>query len=167
MAEPHAVPADPQALAEAVAATMFERDAAAQAMGITVDQIGPGRARVSMVVRADMLNGHGMCHGGLIFALADTCFAYACNTGNRTTVASACSIEYLAPGRAGSRLQADARVRSAAGRTGVYDIDVTDSDGALIALFRGKSYRIAGEVIAATPSTPSQQDIVPAQRPSH
>jgi acyl-CoA thioesterase len=154
MADAHTIKfADPQTLAEAVAAAMFERDAAAQAMGITVDAIGPGHARLSMTVRPDMLNGHGMCHGGFIFALADTCFAYACNTGNRVTVASACSIDYLAPGRAGTRLQADARVRSKAGRTGVYDIDITDADGTLIAMFRGKSYRIAGEVIpgAGTP----------------
>lgn len=145
-----AVPTDPQVLAEAVAAAMFERDAAAQAMGITIDLIGPGYARLSMTVRPDMLNGHGTCHGGFIFALADTCFAYACNTGNRVTVASACSIDYLAPGRAGTRLKAEARMRSAAGRTGVYDIDIIDSDGSLIAMFRGKSYRIAGDVIAGS-----------------
>ncbi len=149
MSEMDSLPTDAQSLAEAVAAAMFERDAAAQALGISVDAIGPGSARLSMTVRPDMLNGHGMCHGGFIFALADTAFAYACNTGNRVTVASACSIDYLAPGRAGCRLQAQADVRSAAGRTGVYDITVTDTEGSLIALFRGKSYRIAGEVISA------------------
>lgn len=150
-ARPLGVPSDPQALAEAVAAVMFERDAAAQAMGITLDQIHPGSARLSMTVRPDMLNGHGLCHGGFIFALADTSFAYACNTGNLVTVASACNIDFLAPGRAGSRLHSDARMRSSAGRTGVYDIDVTDDEGNLIAMFRGKSYRIAGEVITGAP----------------
>lgn len=138
---------DPQTLAEAVAAAMYERDTAARSMGIAIEQVGPGWARLSMSVRPDMLNGHGVCHGGFIFALADTSFAYACNSGNRVTLASGCSIEFLAPGRPGSLLRAEARQRSAGGRTGVYDIEVSDADGVLIALFRGKSYRIAGEVI--------------------
>lgn len=139
--------ADPQALAEAVAQTMFARDAAAQHLGITIDRIAPGQATLSMTVRDCMLNGHGVCHGGFLFALADTAFAYACNSGNQATVASGCSIDFLAPGRAASRLQARARVRAAGGRTGLYDIEVSDQDGTLIALFRGKSYRIAGQVI--------------------
>lgn len=142
-----------QALAQAVAAAMHARDAAAQALGIAIDAVGPGNAQLSMTVRPDMLNGHGVCHGGLIFTLADTAFAYACNSGNRVTLASGCSIEFLAPGRAGSRLHAKARVRASGGRTGVYDIEVSDHEDTLIALFRGKSYRIAGEVIASDAAT--------------
>ena len=95
-----------------------------------------------------MLNGHQTCHGGFIFALADSAFAFACNSHNRNTVASGCSIDYLARGREGDVLSAHAREQSRAGRTGVYDIVVTIQDGVRIALFRGRSYQISGEVIA-------------------
>jgi len=146
---PTQIPQDPQALAEAVAQTMWSRDRAAQALGIQIQSIGPGRAVLSMTVRGDMVNGHSICHGGLIFSLADTAFAYACNAYNRNTVASGCSIEFLAPGIEGDTLQAEAVERNLAGRTGVYDITVRDSAGKTLALFRGKSYRIAGEVISS------------------
>ncbi len=141
------IPEDPQALAEAVAASMWARDRAAQALGMQIDSVGPGRAMLSMKVRSDMVNGHHICHGGLIFSLADTAFAYACNAYNRNTVASGCSIDFVAPGMEGDTLQAEAQERSLSGRTGVYDITVRDSAGKTLALFRGKSYRIAGEVI--------------------
>lgn len=143
-----APPSDPQALAEATAAAMWSRDRAAQALGIRIEAVGPGSARLSMKVRSDMVNGHHICHGGLIFSLADTAFAYACNSYNRNTVASACHIDFLAPGKEGDTLTAEAVEQSAAGRTGVYDVTVRDSAGKTIALFRGKSYRISGEVIA-------------------
>lgn len=148
MTDKHAIPTDPQALAEAVAAAMWSRDRAAQALGIRIEAVGPGTATLSMKVRGDMVNGHHICHGGLIFSLADTAFAYACNAYNRNTVASGCNIDFVAPGKEGDTLTAEAIERSASGRTGVYDITVRDSAGKTVALFRGKSYRIAGEVIA-------------------
>ncbi|NYT75739.1 hydroxyphenylacetyl-CoA thioesterase PaaI [Alcaligenaceae bacterium] len=136
-----------QSLAETVAAAMWERDRAAQALEIRLDTIAPGNARLSMIVRTDMLNGHGMCHGGMIFTLADTAFAYACNSDNHNTVASACHIDFLKPAHAGDHLQADAQARTHGGRTGVYDITVHNlSTGQDIALFRGKSHRIQGLV---------------------
>lgn len=142
------VPTDPQALAEAVAKAMWSRDRAANALGMRIDEVRQGYARLSMPVRGDMVNGHHTCHGGLIFSLADTAFAYACNSYNKNTVGSACTIDYLAPGKEGDTLSAEAIEMSASGRTGVYDVTVRDSAGKAIALFRGKSYRISGEVIA-------------------
>ena len=141
-------PDDPQALAEATAQAMWSRDRAAQALGMQIVQVQPGRATLSMQVRADMVNGHHICHGGMIFSLADTAFAYACNSYNKNTVASACHIDFLAPAKEGETLEAEAVEQSAAGRTGVYDITVRNNHGKTIALFRGKSYRINGEVIA-------------------
>ena len=137
-----------QELAEAVAEAMWSRDRAAQALGMRIDSVAPGRASLSMPVRSDMVNGHHICHGGLIFALADTAFAYACNAYNRNTVASGCNIDFVAPGKEGDTLQAEAVERALSGRTGVYDVTVRDSAGNTVALFRGKSYRISGEVIA-------------------
>lgn len=139
---------DPQALAQAVAEAMWSRDHAAQTLGIRIESVAPGQASLLMDVRQDMLNGHNICHGGMIFTLADTAFAYACNAYNQTTVASACAIDFLAPARKSDTLRATAAERSLAGRTGVYDITVETLEGRQIALFRGKSYRIAGEVIA-------------------
>ncbi|WP_180683815.1 hydroxyphenylacetyl-CoA thioesterase PaaI [Tepidicella baoligensis] len=142
------VPTDPQALAEAVAQAMWSRDHASQALGMRIEAIGPGTATLSMPVRADMVNGHAICHGGFMFTLADSAFAYACNSTNQNTVASACHIDFLAPAREGDVLEAEAVERSASGRTGVYDITVRVRGGKTVALFRGKSYRIQGEVIA-------------------
>ena len=140
--------AQAQSLAEATRDAMYARDRAAQALGIQIQSIGPGVAVLSMKVRSDMVNGHHICHGGMIFTLADTAFAYACNSYNKNTVASACHIDFLAPAKEGETLEAEAVEQSAAGRTGVYDITVRNSHGKTIALFRGKSYRINGEVIA-------------------
>ena len=139
---------DPQALAMAAAAQMYERDHATQALGIEIVAIEPGYARMQMPVRTDMLNGHQTCHGGFIFALADSTFAFACNSYNIQTVAAGCSIEYLAPGYEGDVLQAEAVEQARSGKTGVYDIVVTNQDGKKIALFRGKSHQLKGEVIA-------------------
>jgi len=100
-----------------------------------------------MVVRRDMLNGHRTCHGGFIFALADSAFAFACNSRNEANVAAACQIEYLLPGYEGDLLQAEAVERALSGKNGVYDIAVSNQHGELIALFRGKSHRIRGTVI--------------------
>jgi len=138
---------DAQALAEAVAAAMFARDPASQALGMTIDAIAPGYARMSMPIRADMLNGHQTCHGGFIFTLADSAFAFACNSHNHTTVGAACSIDYLAPGREGDVLTATATEQALAGKSGVYDVKVTNQEQRTIALFRGKSHRVSGTVI--------------------
>lgn len=144
---PAATPQAAQALAERVAAGMYERDRASQAMGMQISAIGPGYAELTMTVRADMLNGHAICHGGFIFTLADSAFAFACNSYNLTTVASGCAIDFIAPARQGDVLAAMARERSVSGRTGVYDIEVTNQRGETVAYFRGKSYRIKGHVI--------------------
>ena len=140
--------AEAQALANATAEAMYARDRAAQAHDIRIVRVQPGAAVLTMAVRPDMVNGHHICHGGMIFSLADTAFAYACNSYNRNTVASACHIDFLAPAREGELLEAEAVEQSAAGRTGVYDITVRGAHGKTVALFRGKSYRISGEVIA-------------------
>jgi acyl-CoA thioesterase len=138
---------DAQALAERVAADMFARDRASQSMGMKIDGVGPGHAELTMTVREEMLNGHAICHGGFIFTLADSAFAFACNSYNVTTVASGCAIDFVAPARAGDVLTAKARERSVSGRTGVYDIEVKNQRGETVALFRGKSYRIKGHVV--------------------
>jgi len=137
---------DPQALAELAGKTMYERDPASQALGMTLDEIRPGYARMSMPVRADMLNGHRTCHGGYIFMLADSAFAFACNSHNFNTVGAGCAIDYLAPAREGDLLTAEAVELALLGRTGVYDVAVTDREGRKIALFRGKSHRVSGFV---------------------
>ena len=138
---------DAQALAELAGKTMYERDPASQALGMTLDAIRPGYARMRMRVREDMLNGHGTCHGGYIFMLADSAFAFACNSHNFNTVGAGCTIDYLAPGRAGDVLVAEAVEQALAGKTGVYDVVVTDQDGRKVALFRGTSHRVAGHVV--------------------
>jgi acyl-CoA thioesterase len=138
---------DPQALAELAGKTMYERDPASQALGMTLDEIRPGYARMSMPVRGDMLNGHGTCHGGYIFTLADSAFAFACNSHNLATVGAGCTIEYLSPGREGDLLTAEAVEQVLSGKTGVYDIVVTNQEGRKLALFRGKSHRVSGHVV--------------------
>jgi acyl-CoA thioesterase len=136
-----------QATAEAVREAMYRRDRAAQALGITVEAIGPGTAVCRMAVREGMLNGHATCHGGLTFTLADTAFAYACNAGNRSTVALTCQISYIAPARQGDVLIASAREQSRTGRTGVYDVEVRREDGVTVALFRGQAYEVRGAIV--------------------
>jgi acyl-CoA thioesterase len=143
-------PADAQVLAERVAIAMYSRDTASKALGIGIVRVAPGVAALTMTVRSDMLNGHAICHGGFIFTLADSAFAYACNSYNLNTVASGCSIDFMAPARESDVLTAHAHERSLSGRTGVYDIEVTNQRGEQIALFRGKSYRIKGHVIDET-----------------
>jgi acyl-CoA thioesterase len=140
-------PADAQALAERVAAGMFARDAASRGLGMRITKVAPGFAELTMTVRHDMVNGHAICHGGFVFTLADSAFAFACNSYNLNTVASGCGIDFLAPAHEGDVLTANAHERNASGRTGVYDIEVTNQRGDKIALFRGKSYRIKGHVI--------------------
>ena len=139
----------PEVVAEEVARAMWPRDHASQLLGLRILTIRPGYSRLLMTVRPDMVNGHHICHGGMLFTLADTAFAYACNSYNLNTVASACHIDFLAPAREGELLEARAVERSASGRTGVYDVTVSVVDGGTVALFRGKSYRIRGEVTAS------------------
>ena len=138
---------DAAALARAVADRMFANDRASRGLGMAIAGVAPGTATLTMTVRADMLNGHAICHGGYIFTLSDSAFAFACNSYNLNTVAQGCAIEFLAPAREGDVLTARAAERSRAGRTGVYDIEVTNQRGETVALFRGKSYRIKGHVV--------------------
>lgn len=140
--------ADAQALAERVAAGMFAKDRATQKLGMKIEAMRPGYARLSMRVAEDMVNGHRTCHGGFIFSLADSAFAFACNTGNEVTVAAGASIEFLQPGYAGDTLVAEAEERFRRKRSGVYDITVRNQEGTVIALFRGKSHQIGGPIVA-------------------
>lgn len=139
--------ADPRALAEACARAMWADDPASQSLGMSIAAVGPGTATLAMTVTDSMVNGHGLCHGGFIFTLADSAFAFACNTYNQRTVAQHCHISYLAPGRLGDRLTAHAAERFRAGRNGVYDITVTNQEGAVLAEFRGNSRTIDGRLV--------------------
>ncbi|HZF82326.1 MAG TPA: hydroxyphenylacetyl-CoA thioesterase PaaI [Burkholderiaceae bacterium] len=123
---------------------MFANDRALQALGIAVIEIAPGQATATMAVREDMLNGHDICHGGLISTLADSAFAYACNSYGELTVASGFSVDFVAPGRLGDVLTARCAEVSRAGRTGVYDVEVSNQKGERIAIFRGRSYTAKG-----------------------
>jgi phenylacetic acid degradation protein PaaD len=132
-----------QARAEKAAAAMWAGDAASQAMGMSLDEIRPGYARMTMRVRDDMVNGHGVSHGGFVFALADSAFAFACNSYNRTTLAQACDITFISPVRTGDVLVAEAVERARYGRNGIYDVTVR-CGGATVAEFRGRSRQVAG-----------------------
>lgn len=138
-----------QALAERVRDTMFESDAVARLLGIQVTAVGPGRACVTMTIRDHMTNGHGICHGGLVATLADTAFAYACNSWNEQAVASGFGIDLLLAGRVGDTLSATADMASQGRRTGVYDVKVHNQRGELVALFRGRSHRRVGTPVAS------------------
>ncbi len=130
-----------------VAAAMYAEDRAAQALGIRIEEVAPQQARVTMTVREDMLNSHGICHGGILFALADTAFAYACNSENESTLALSCSISFASAARLGEVLTAVGTATVRQGRTGVYDVRVSADDGRTVAVFRGQSYRITGETV--------------------
>jgi acyl-CoA thioesterase len=144
-----AAPMDPQRVAEAVARGMFDKDPATQSLGMTVEAVGPGYARLTMSVRADMLNGFGICHGGFITLLADSAFAYACNSRNELTVAASIAVEFLTPVHEGDRLAAEAREVATAGRNGVYDITVSNQDGKMVAVMRGRSHTQKGKHVVA------------------
>lgn len=137
---------DAQALAEAAAEAMWRNDAASQGLGMRLLRVAPGEAVIAMEIEPRMLNGHGSCHGGFLFALADSTFAFACNSFNRRTVAQACGITYLRPGEAGTTLTAHARLSAQSGRSGVYEVRVTDPEGEVVALFQGQSREIGGSV---------------------
>jgi len=134
----------PQEIARKSADLMWAEDNTAQEHGIRIDSVGAGEASLSMIVTRAMTNGHGIGHGGFIFLLADTAFAYACNSYNQRCVAQHCSITYLKPAREGSRLVATAREVRRIERSGIYDISVSDETGAPIAEFRGYSRTVPG-----------------------
>lgn len=136
-----------QVQAEAVAKAMYERDAAVIALGITVLEVGLGFARMRMKVRSDMLNGHAICHGGMVFTLADTAFAYACNAQGKVTIAAAASIEFLLPARIGDELIAVAEEKMRGRRGGVYDVSVHNQQAQLVALFRGRSHQLNENIL--------------------
>lgn len=137
----------PQALAEACAKAMWEDDNASRHLGMELLSVAPGEAKISMAVTETMTNGHGTCHGGYIFALADSAFAFACNTYNQRTVAQHCSVTYIAPAFKGNRLTAMAREVSRRGRGGIYDIAITNQEGEQIAEFRGHSRTVKGTLL--------------------
>lgn len=138
---------DDQELARRCAEAMWSRDRASAALGIEISDIGPGRALASMTVRADQVNGHGIAHGGYVFTLADTAFAFACNTHGQVTVAAGADIVFVAPARVGERLVATAKERSRSGRNGVCDVTVCREDGVLVAEFRGRSRQTAESIL--------------------
>ncbi|HEX9707247.1 MAG TPA: hydroxyphenylacetyl-CoA thioesterase PaaI [Steroidobacteraceae bacterium] len=136
-----------QRIAERAAQALFDGDRASQMLGMKIESCAPGQATVSMRIRPDMVNGHRICHGGLIFALADSAFAFACNSHGDNTVAAGAAIEFLAPGREGDLLRAIAQERWRAGKAGIYEIEVRNQRDETVALFRGRSHQIAGRLI--------------------
>ncbi|MFO1322181.1 MAG: hydroxyphenylacetyl-CoA thioesterase PaaI [Burkholderiales bacterium] len=134
----------PQTVADAVGRGMLADDAASTELGMRVVAMGPGYAKLSMRVLPRMLNGFKICHGGYITTLADSAFAFACNSYNELTVAAGIVVDFLAPGRLDDELTAEAHEVSLAGRTGVYDVTVRNQKGDLIAVLRGRSYRLKG-----------------------
>jgi len=135
----------PQDRAERCAQIMWASDAASQWLGLSLGHVGPGTAKMTLVVQSQHLNGHGICHGGVIFALADSAFAFACNSHNQVTVAQENSITFLEPARLGDVLTAIVRETAKTGRSGVYDVTVTGADERKIAVFRGLSRSIKGQ----------------------
>lgn len=134
-------------LAWACARAMYADDKAARELGIEIREMGEGYAELAMTVRDDMINGHDTAHGGYIFTLADTAFAYACNSYDQAAVAAAASIDFVSPAHLGDRLKAVAEVQFQRGRTGLYDVTVTDREQRLIACFRGRSSRVGRPVL--------------------
>jgi acyl-CoA thioesterase len=135
-------PNDSVSAARAAVQSLYARDLAAQALGIEILDVAPGAVRVAMVVRPDMQNGHGTCHGGMLFALADTAFAFACNSYGEAMVAAGASIEFLAAAARGERLIATASETSRTARHGIYDVAVARTSGELVAHFRGRCARL-------------------------
>jgi acyl-CoA thioesterase len=140
---------DANALADKVAGAMLAAEGTGPAWGVAIEEAREGYARIRMVMRADMLNGHGTAHGGMVFALADTAFAYACNSRNLRTVAAQASIVFLEAARQGDVLIAEARERALVGRSGVYDVSVRTAEGRAIAEFTGFSRSVGGDVVDA------------------
>jgi acyl-CoA thioesterase len=139
---------DAAEIARLSAQAMWADDKASQGLGMEILEVGPGRARLAMTVTERMVNGHGSCHGGFIFTLADSAFAFACNSHGQPAVAQHCAVTFVAPGRLGMRLVADAHERQRGERSGIYDITVRDEAGTVIAEFRGHSRTLPGSLIA-------------------
>lgn len=139
--------AQAERVAELAARAMLAKDEASGGLGISLEQARLGFARLRMTVRADMMNGHGLCHGGIVFALADTAFAVACNTHNAVTVAAAASIDFLAPTRLHDELNAEARELWRSNSSGIYEVSVSNQRGEPVALFRGRSHCVGGEIV--------------------
>lgn len=139
--------ADALQLARRCAGAMFAGDRASQAMGMRVEDVSPGYARVTMRLRGEMVNGHQTAHGGAVFSLADSAFAFACNSRNVRTVAQHCSITFVTPVQEGELLVAEARETNLGGRFGIYDVTVQTDGGRLVAVFRGHSAAVRGRVI--------------------
>jgi acyl-CoA thioesterase len=140
---------DANALARACADAMWAEDAASRGLGMRLVSVAPGRAELAMTVTDRMVNGHKNCHGGFIFTLADSAFAFASNTYDQRTVAQHCAVTFVAPGRLGDELTARAIEKQRSGRSGIYDITVTRQDGSVIAEFRGHSRTIEGSLLKA------------------
>jgi acyl-CoA thioesterase len=142
---------DEQTLARRCAQTMWDNDRASQALGMRLGAVAPGRATLSMTVTEAMINGHAICHGGYVALLADSAFAFACNTYNAVTVAQGFDVTFLAAVRLGDELEAEAVERSRRGRSGIYDVTIrrTGPEPAVVAEFRGRSRTIAGTIVAA------------------
>lgn len=136
-----------QTLAEKVGEEMLRRDNTSRFLGMELESIGPGYARAALVVRDDMLNGVAICHGGISYTLADTAFAYACNSYNRIAVAQTCTITYPAAAKLGDRLTAECREVLRKGRNGTYDCTVTNQEGVVVALFRGQCRFLEGHIV--------------------
>ncbi len=136
-----------QKLAQACADAMWREDRASQSLGMTIQRIGRGEAVLAMTVRQDMTNGHGICHGGFIFMLADSTFAFACNTYSQRAVAQQCAVTFIKPVRTGESLTAHAVERSRTGRNAIYDVTVRDGQNSVVAEFRGHSRTIAGDLL--------------------
>jgi len=133
---------DAQAIADHVGRAMLAQDEASRGLGMKIEAMGAGYARMTMTVRADMLNGFKICHGGYITLLADSCFAFACNSYNELTLAAGILVDFVAPAQLGDVLIAQAREVTLSGRTGVYDVEVTNQRGETVALLRGRSHRM-------------------------
>jgi len=140
-------PLDPQTLAERCAEAMLSADAASASLGIKLVSVAPGRAELAMTVTAAMLNGHRIGHGGMVFSLADSAFAVACNSYDRVTVAAGCDIDFLAPAAEGDELTAIAVERYRRGRSGLYDVTVRRADGTQVAEMRGRAREIGGTLL--------------------
>ena len=140
----------PLRAAQQQADEMWRADEASRGLGMELGPVGPGRARVTMTVRPDMVNGHGICHGGYLFLLADTAFAFACNTYGPAVVAAGADVTFLRPARLGERLEAVAVERARTGRSGLYDVTVRRGDEAIVE-FRGRSRAVPGATAAPSP----------------
>jgi acyl-CoA thioesterase len=139
--------ADPHAIAIAVGRGMMAEDAASRGLGMKIDAMGPGYARLTMSVRPEMLNGFKICHGGFIATLADSAFAFACNSRNELSVAAGIVVDFIAPAKENDLLTAEAKEVSLVGRTGIYDVTVTNQSSEVVAVLRGRSHRMSGKQV--------------------